>query len=166
MKLLIKLTFLTILSLLVFACCEPTENDPVNINNKINADFGDCIGDDLLAVEGTAETTIEWTFSNGIFAIKHFNAGFNCCFDRIEIDLAVHEKFITIHETDINPNCYCLCVRDIDYNISEIPTGSYTVRILTPYLPMNDDPIYFQVELKKGGAGSVSFERTAYPWVI
>ncbi|MFH1049300.1 MAG: hypothetical protein V1779_00055 [bacterium] len=166
MKLFINLTFLTILSFFVFSC-KQTNDTPVNPVSEVMANFGDCLENEVMAVEGdTSKTIIEYSFSNNVLTIKHLSAGFNCCFDYILVVIEVKDNVIFIKEKDIKPNCYCLCLRDIYYNIDGISPSQYQVKIIEPYLPENDTAIIFDVDLKEGADGTVGFSRTSYPWTL
>ena len=164
MNLFIKLTFLTILSFVVIACNQ-TNDAPVNKLFEVKADYSKCLENDIKIIENEPiATTVEYSFNNDVLSIKHLASGFNCCFDYILVSIEIKDNVITIKENDINPNCRCLCLRDISYDIKDIIPGKYTIRITEPYLPENDTPIEFEVELKENSTGSQKFIRTTYPW--
>jgi hypothetical protein len=165
MKLICYLTIALIISF--FLSCVPTDdNNPSDTVKEIKADFGDCLENQINVIDDTMETIIEYTYQNNVLNIKHLQAGFNCCFDYILVRIEVKDNVIFIKEKDINPNCHCLCLRDIYYSIEDIAPGQYQVRVTEPYLPENDAEIIFNVDLKEFTSGTESFVRTMYPWVL
>ncbi len=165
MKLLINIAILTILSLAIYSC-NPTDEPDVIPVIEIKAEFGDCLENNIKVVDDTLETIIEYTYQDNVLNIKHLQAGFNCCFDYILVRIEVKDNVIYIKERDINPNCHCLCLRDIYYEIEDIAPGQYQVRVSEPYLPENDAEIIFNVDLKEFTSGSEGFVRTMYPWIL
>jgi hypothetical protein len=164
MKTYLKLTFLTILSFVVIACNQ-TNDSPVNKKYEIHAKYGKCLDNNIQLIENDSTfTTIEYSFKNNVLSIKHLAAGFNCCFDYLLVNVSVNDNIITIKENDINPNCDCLCLRDISYNFNDIEPGTYHIIINEPYLPENDSAIEFEVELKENSTGIKRFKRSSYPW--
>jgi hypothetical protein len=148
----------------VVISCDQTNDSPVNKKYEIHAQYGKCLENNIMMIESDSSfTTIEYSFKNNVLTLKHFAAGFNCCFDYLLVNVSVNDNIITIKENDINPNCKCLCIRDINYDIN-IEPGTYQVKIIEPYLPENDSAIEFEVELKENSTGIKRFKRSSYPW--
>ncbi|MFC2131868.1 hypothetical protein ACFLSQ_10575 [Bacteroidota bacterium] len=168
MKNFIKITFLTI-TIIVFYSCNNSDEPLSSKSNKqtVYANYGECLENEMMIIEGeNSVTKIEFSYLGKILNINHLNAGFNCCVDDIKIDVEFKSGQIIITETDINPACDCLCLYNIDYEIKNIPAGTYIIKINESVKPENDDPIIFEVELHEGVQGEESFVRSGYPWGI
>lgn len=107
---------------------------------------------------------VEWSYSqDGTLALRHVNAGFNCCPFMITADFTITEDEITIVEHEARAQCRCLCLYDIDYKIVQLPAGIYTIRFIEPYL-LGDPALSVRVGLSSNPAGSFCVDRTHYPW--
>lgn len=105
----------------------------------------------------------------GILLLKHVNAGFNCCPDEILGEIAVMGNTITITENEsLEPSggCDCLCLFDVDYQISDLPPGEYTITVDQLYLEEGDEMLEFTVDLISSPSGSHCVYRDHYPWGI
>jgi len=101
----------------------------------------------------------------GKLYITHYNAGFNCCTD-VDADVSVSDGVITITEKESGDYCHCLCLFDIEMEISQLPAKGYTVRIIELYRNADDNPIEFTIDLDEKPTGSVCVDRDYYPWGI
>jgi hypothetical protein len=154
-----------IILFLLIGCSSGTENNPQS--DKLYANYTKCLNETgIINVEETPKTTIKWEFNNGILKIYHLNAGFNCCFDRIEISVEQNGKSINIIENDIGAKCDCNCPRDIDFMLKDIIEGTYTINIQEALYIDNYPSISFEANLNDGNSGELSFERPFYPWGI
>ncbi|MBN1213744.1 MAG: hypothetical protein JXA92_14315 [candidate division Zixibacteria bacterium] len=107
---------------------------------------------------------IEYEYDGtGTLALKHVNAGFNCC-PIMDNSVIIEGNTITIREVEIEGLCDCLCLFDLDYEIINLPPGTYTIRVEEPYLWEGDDPLEFPVDLEEAVTGSFCVSRTYYPW--
>ena len=97
--------------------------------------------------------------------ITRTNAGFNCCPDSFTVSVDVDSTVITVTEVEwlTNP-CHCLCLYDLEYEISGVPPGMVTLRIDEPYLESGDDTLELIVNLATNPVGSVCVTRNHYPW--
>jgi len=109
---------------------------------------------------------IEYEYNGaGTLSIKHVNAGLNCC-PIIVADISIEDNTILIDEIDSldNGGCYCLCLYDIDYTITNLTPGEYRIIIVEPYLIEGDEEIDFTVDLFTNPSGSHCVTRNHYPW--
>jgi len=102
-----------------------------------------------------------------ILSLKHINTCFNCCPDEVYGDVYVIGNLIRIVEDEyfeIGVGCPCLCLYDLDFKISNLPPGTYTIRFENLYLTPGD---YLEstVDLIANPIDTVCVERTDYPWV-
>jgi hypothetical protein len=109
---------------------------------------------------------IEYQYDeNYVLSIKHVNAGFNCC-PVILANIYIVEDSITIEEVDslYMGGCFCLCLFDVEYRITNLAPGRYRIRVTEPYRPESDDPLDFELDLFAPTSGSVCVSRSQYPW--
>jgi len=113
---------------------------------------------------------IEYQYDGtSVLLLKHVNAGFNCCPDEILADITIEDNTVTIEEDEsleITGGCFCLCLFDVDYGISNLPSGEYTIRINGLYLEEGDEILEFTVDLASSPSGSFCVYRDHYPWGI
>ena len=100
---------------------------------------------------------------NYVLSIKHVNAGFNCC-PVILANIDITGNSITIEEVESMGSCYCLCLFDLEYKITDLTPGRYTIRVTEPYRPESDDPLDFELDLFTPTSGNVCVSRSEYPW--
>ena len=98
--------------------------------------------------------------------IRHINAGFNCCPDKITADISIEDGVISISEKEAVAGCKCNCLFDIDIDITDIAKGKYTVEIFEPYLNDVDLPFNFEIDLNENPDGEVVLARSSYPWAV
>jgi hypothetical protein len=104
----------------------------------------------------------------GVLLLKHVNAGFNCCPDEILADITIVENVITIGEGESleDGGCDCLCLFDVNYQISDLPPGEYTIVVHQLHLIEGDEILQFTVDLVSSPSGSHCVHRDHYPWGI
>lgn len=108
---------------------------------------------------------IYYEYSNqGALVLKHVNAAFNCCPEKIEADISIENGTIAIAEREENGLCDCMCLYDLDYEIRNLPLGAYQITVKEPYVPNGEDPMSFSVDLGLEPEGKFCVEREAYPW--
>jgi hypothetical protein len=116
------------------------------------------------------QSCVEYSYDGqGILLLKHINAGFNCGVsedpDGIIADITVENHTITIAEKEslvIGANCVCLF--DLDLEITNLSTGEYTIKVIEPYLCPGDQVLEFIINLSLPSSGRFCVERTCYPW--
>ena len=123
------------------------------------------------ALNGTPpdQDCIEYQYDGAsLLLLKHVNAGFNCCPDEILADITIEDNVITIDEDESleSGGCDCLCLFDVDYQISNLPPGEYTIRVNGLYLEEGDEILQFTVDLTSSPSGSFCVYRDHYPWGI
>ncbi len=109
---------------------------------------------------------MEWIYDGvSVLQITHVNEGLNCC-PVIVADIWVVGDTITIEEIDSldNGGCYCLCLFDVDYEIVNLEPGEYRVKVIEPYVPVDQEPLEFTVDLRDMPVGSYCVYRDFYPW--
>jgi hypothetical protein len=111
---------------------------------------------------------IEYLYDDetGVLLLKHVNGGFNCCPDELLADINIEGNVITIEEDESleSGGCDCLCLFDVDYRISNLPAGEYTIVVYELYLMEGDEILQFTVDLSSTPSGSYCVQRDHYPW--
>ena len=103
-----------------------------------------------------------------VLSIKRINAGFNCCPGVIKAFVDIEGDVITIEEKEFYDDtgpCYCLCLFDLDFDITEINPGVYTIKVIELYLSAGDEPLEFSVDLTNSNSGIFCVKRSVYPWM-
>lgn len=97
--------------------------------------------------------------------IKHVNAGFNCCPDEILAEIRISDNEIVLEEKqEVALPCPCLCLYDLDYEITNLKPGEYRIKVIEPYVSEGEDILEFTFDLSSASSGSFCVERIHYPW--
>ena len=114
----------------------------------------------------SAQDCVEWWYSGiDVLHLRHVNAAFNCC-PVVDADIRIDGNTITVEEIELQGNCMCLCLYDVDYEIVGISPGIYTVTFIEPYLPLGDPVLTCPLDLVESPMGGFCVDRTGYPWDI
>jgi hypothetical protein len=117
----------------------------------------------ILGVPDTLDC-LQWQYDGqSLLQLRHVNAGFNCC-PELAFDIQVEDNTITIEEIEILGGCHCLCLFDLDFEISNLPPGIYTFRVTEPYAQPDDEPLTFMVDFVSSPSGMHCVPRDHYPW--
>ena len=110
---------------------------------------------------------IEYSYDGqSVLLLKHVNAGFNCCPDSLTADFQIASGEIIIDEAEFltNHGCSCLCLFDLEFQISNLPPGLYHIRVNEKYLQSGANLLAFTLNLKAGISGDFCVTRDFYPW--
>lgn len=120
-----------IISCFFISCKEDNENK--GLNNKIIS----------LSACKYNQTKEDYVYSFSYYVngsslfIQKENAYYNCCIDSIIINSNINDDTLFIYEIESAPNpCNCICPRDIQYSISNIPIGEYIVKMSDTIFPI------------------------------
>ncbi len=102
----------------------------------------------------------------GTLNITHVNAAFNCCPGDLSATITVEDGLILIVEAESQPACHCLCLYDVEYEITDLPPGEYTIRIAELYTIESDPALEVDVNLYTRPSGVTCLDRDHYPWDI
>jgi hypothetical protein len=108
---------------------------------------------------------VDYQYEGDSLLLCHFNAGFNCC-PTIKAEFKVSGDTILIDEVETEGDCHCLCLYDLFYCVSDLPPGSYLIKIIEPYLQPGDSLLEFITDLTAPMDWQASFcaTRNHYPW--
>ena len=109
--------------------------------------------------------TWDWDGSDTLSFI-HINAGLNCCPGTIVGLVSVDGSNITIEESEGDDAllCYCLCLYDLQYEMSGISGGEITITFIEPYLPEGAEILTVTIDLESDPTGTHCVQRDTYPW--
>jgi len=98
--------------------------------------------------------------------IRHIDTPFNCCPESMGADVEVNGAYITItlwQEFGPLGGCTCLCLFDMEYEVRDLPMGTYILDINEAYTM--GEKIRTTLVLDGPAGGTRCWERTGYPWV-
>jgi len=126
--------------------------------NKATIDFDFPQNHDCIVYSYNGQSTLQ---------LKHVNGCFNCCPDEVFGYVYIIGNLIKIVENEVlwdSVGCPCLCLFELDYQISDIVPGVYTIRIEGLYLAPGN---YLEstVDLVANPVDTICVERIDYPWV-
>ncbi len=112
------------------------------------------------------QSCISWEYDGtGTLSLSHINAGFNCC-PTLDVSIDVQGGTITLHEVETLGECFCLCLFDLEFEITNLPPGEYRVVAEEPYVDEGMEALDFSIDLTQAPSGVHCVERTEYPWGI
>jgi hypothetical protein len=125
--------------------------------------------DSVSSVKNISDTLSYVSFvynkSDMTLAIKHINAGFNCCPGKLYCDVSVSGDTLIIKENESKVGCRCNCLYDIDIEVKGVEPKIYQVKFTEPYAGRGDK-IIFRADLVNNPEGSFSVTRKQYPWAM
>jgi len=139
-------------STLFFACDEEKKTNTNNVNNNNNVtnpqlvsfDDSGCKNEqNIKAIDYSLFSGFEcmvWSYDGtGSLELQHINAVFNCCPDEtlgMTGTVAYADTVFTLTESDNGGLCNCVCPYDMNYTLSDVAPGTYTV-VVNPF----DNPV-------------------------
>lgn len=108
---------------------------------------------------------VQWSYLNRTLTISHVNACFNCC-PEIGSEIKVDGNTILVTEVEIKGECHCLCLMTLKYEVTNLHTGNFKLKITSPYIPNHGGPVEVDINCSEGGSGRAEFVRGVYPWDV
>jgi len=104
---------------------------------------------------------------DGRLILRHINAGFNCCGQPLTAVINASDTLIDIQENESDLQaCHCLCLYDLEYEISYLSGDSVRVKFNGLYLNSDEEGLSTVIDLTEPSSGSFCVERGHYPWTI
>ena len=97
--------------------------------------------------------------------IKHINAGFNCCPEKLYCEVSLNNDTIIIQEFEKSALCFCNCLYDLDIEVTGVTTIKYQLKFVEPYCG-EQEKLIFEIDLNKEKEGLFCVVRKQYPWGI
>ncbi|MBN2610387.1 MAG: hypothetical protein JXB00_02420 [Bacteroidales bacterium] len=163
--------FYTALVLPLLFCVIACENE-----NQINQDFSgklvthsSCKYNKSTLEEPNIPDTVScvqyaYDATSGKLNIKHINAGFNCCPEKLSCTFSLVGDTVTIEEAEEDGFCDCLCLYDLDIEVTGIGAKGYVLKFVEPYW-RDQEPLVFNINLAAQSSGSHCMIRKKYPWI-
>jgi hypothetical protein len=112
------------------------------------------------------QSCIEYEYDGaGILTLNHINALFNCCPTYLTAEFYFQGLEIHVVESENLDGgaCDCLCLFDLQLQISNIPAGTYYLVFHELYLSATDPSLSFELDLSEATSGTICVTRTNYP---
>jgi len=111
------------------------------------------------------QSCINWAYDNstGVLSVKHINAGFNCCPDKLSCDVSLVGDTLVINEKEKSALCDCDCLFDLFIEVNHLEPQGYFIRIGEPYCG-DQQKLIFRVDLVNEPTGTFCAARNWYPW--
>ena len=116
-------------------------------------------------IQSKLQDCVELDYSNNSLNIKHLNAVFNCCPDSLHlITIDIKNNIITIDETKTFGKCFCDCLFEINYQITNLPKGEYKITFIENLFNSSggDLPLECTIDLKQADKANACMDRSSY----
>ena len=73
---------------------------------------------------------LEYSYAGNVLRIKHINAAFNCCLDKITGSVGIEGNIIRIESNGILTNgqgCFCDCLYDVEFEVKNLLPAVYRI---------------------------------------
>ena len=152
------------LSVLLLHCSQSPQ--PTNIPAGSMTGVSDClIPFDVNFVPDTDDCVAFSYDGEGTLLVSHLNTAFNCC-PIISAEITISGDTVVIEEIESldQGGCSCLCLFNIDYEITDLSPGEYTLKLLGNYLAPGAEPLEAQINLNSTPTDTICVFRGFYPW--
>ncbi len=109
------------------------------------------------------KTCVVYSYNNGTLNMQHINAGFNCDPGALSATVKLENDTIVIREREVQSGVKCLCLFDLDIELSNVLPQVYTIKFVEPYAS-KEHPLIFKVDLNKSPEDAYCVTRKNYPW--
>lgn len=156
------LTLLIFLTLTVVSCKDDIPDKSLNGTISCNME---CKTDSDLEKAAYNYTSVMYNYDSEtkVLTLKHINAGFNCCPDRILTHLIYSNNSLFIEEVETNPKCNCSCLFDVDIKVEGVDQNTDSIWFIEPYIG-SQTWLRFGVNFSLKKQDTVTVKRTQYPW--
>jgi hypothetical protein len=109
---------------------------------------------------------VDYSFeTNNKLILKHINAGFNCCPEKLWCEVSLVDDTIIIQEFERNALCDCDCLYDLDIEVTGVHKKKYLMKFVEPYI-RDQEKLIFEIDLTNETEGFFCVARKRYPWGI
>ncbi len=108
---------------------------------------------------------------SGVLTLEHINAEFNCCQDLIYAVITIKNDTIGIAESEdpVGGLCDCMCLFDLNFEITDLPPGVYFIKFDVPYnswMSRGEEPLEFTADLRAAISDTFCVGRMGYPYPV
>jgi hypothetical protein len=149
------------------ALCDPCAGEPLPLGRLVASSDCKSVLKAATAFDVSADQDcLEYDYDgDSVLVFKHVNAAFNCCPDSFTAVFDFVGQSITIREIEwLTTPCHCLCLYDIDLRITGLPSGTWAITVVEPYLWPGAEPLEFTVDFVASPSGRYCVTRDRYPW--
>ncbi len=93
--------------------------------------------------------TLTFTAKSGWLYVEHKNTLFNCCSDKISVEVIQHDNIITVHVDENDHSCNCICPFDVEFEIGTLEKSTYTLIIKKDGMEFFRQTVTYADDLKK-----------------
>ena len=153
----------------LFAGCEKEKKEMPPPFMESFADVEECLSFPPLKSDqpGPDESCFYYEYDgDSTMRITHYNAGFNCCPEKILTSFELRNDTIFIVEDDSLQLCRCNCLFNVEMTIHNLPPGRYMVKIEEPFVTQADQVFILDIDLLEYPIGRFCKTRDFYPWGV
>lgn len=133
--------------------------------NQIEVTKTGCKTEFLIVADSSNHDCVEYSIINKILHLKHINAAFNCCPNKVYALASISHDTILITEKEIlTQPCKCNCLYDIEYDIPNVTDSFYVIVVNEPYVADETEKLIFDLNPVLTSIGDFCKTRTTYPW--
>ncbi len=135
-----------------FAGCGDEENTNGQITTRNVFDSGCKSYNNAKETNSLTKETETITFTagkGGWLHVEHKNTLFNCCSDKISVEVSQDDNIITVNEDENDQSCNCICPFDVEYEIGSLENTTYTLVIRRGGIEFFRQTVTFADDLKK-----------------
>jgi len=164
-----SLYILLLLIIFVSNSCNEVNTENADISGKLE-NYSEC-KNNLKSTEAinvlSNMSCVEYSYNSSAesLKLKHVNAGFNCCPEKLYCSVTTKSDTIIIQEYEKSALCDCNCLYDLDIKITGVTPEKYVIKFIEPYAG-HSKKIVFNVDFTAEQEGSFCVVRDNYPWGI
>jgi len=95
------------------------------------------------------ETLVITGIGKGWIRVEHKNTLFNCCSDKVMVDISQEGNTITVNEEDNDQSCNCVCPFDVEFEVGSMEKSTYTLIIKKNGLQLLKETFTYTDDMKK-----------------
>jgi hypothetical protein len=99
-----------------------------------------------------------------VLHMQHVNAVFNCC-PVMDWNITISGNVITVEEIEVEGLCDCICLFDVEFEISDLLPGNYQINFIEPYWHENYNKLEFSIDLSTSSSGTYCVDRGSGIWL-
>ena len=161
-----KNLIILLLSVSLLSACEIFGDKPVTISSTCDLVCKVGGGDLLKGYSLTSDQTcVVYSFDDdSTLTLMHYNAGFNCCPEKILTDVRVTGDSLIITEKGKELGCKCNCLFHVELKVYNLKPRTYHVRSEEDLFVPDSSRLVFDINLKDAPGGNACVTRSTYPW--
>jgi hypothetical protein len=150
---------------ILFSGCDEKESLPITFGLTNSPKCKSLDKSATLDEKADSLSCVEYSYNSSTetLTLKHINAGFNCCPDKISFDATFRNDTLIVEESETSSFCDCNCLYDLEMEIKNFTDQRFQVKFIEPYRG-NGEELIFEINLKTNKSGEWCVTRKNYPW--